>query len=106
MQESRAYHSAEDLTSLEKLIDEKTAAAFARECAYFRKHEEHMNYDRNQERGVPIGSGAMESQCSQNQNRFKRRGQFWSEDGFSAASKAYVRYTNDELKYCYRRKAA
>ena len=25
MQESRAYHSAEDLTSLEKLIDEKTA---------------------------------------------------------------------------------
>ena len=77
-----------------------------RECAYFRKHEEHMNYDRNQERGVPIGSGAMESQCSQNQNRFKRRGQFWSEDGFSAASKAYVRYTNDELKYCYRRKAA
>ena len=43
MQESRAYHSAEDLTSLEKLIDEKTAEAFARECAYFRKHEEHMN---------------------------------------------------------------
>lgn len=85
---------------------EEAAKAFARECAYFRKHEEHMNYDRNQERGVPIGSGAMESQCSQNQNRFKRRGQFWSEDGFSAASKAYVRYTNDELKYCYRRKAA
>lgn len=48
----------------------------------------------------------MESQSSQNQNRFKRRGQFWSEDGFSAASKAYVRYTNDELQYCYRRKAA
>ena len=85
---------------------EEAAKAFTMECAYFRKHEEHMNYDRNQERGVPIGSGAMESQCSQNQNRFKLRGQFWSEDGFSAASKAYVRYTNDELKYCYRRKAA
>ena len=60
-----------------------------------------MHYDRNAERGVPIGSGAMESQCSQNQNRFKRRGQFWSEDGFAAFIKVYVRYTNNELDYCY-----
>lgn len=77
-----------------------------REAAYFKAHEEHMHYERNAALGVPIGSGAMESQCSQNQNRFKRRGQFWSEDGFAQAIKVYVRYTNGELDCCFRRRAA
>ena len=48
----------------------------------------------------------MESQCSQNQNRFKRRGQFWSDGGFASFVKAYVRYVNGELGYSYSRKAA
>ena len=60
-----------------------------------------MHYEKNEKLGIPIGSGAMESQCSQNQNRFKRRGQFWSDEGFSLALKTYVRYTNNELDYCY-----
>ena len=49
-----------------------------------------------------LGRGAMESQCSQNQNRFKRRGQFWSKGGFASFLEAYVWYTNDEIKYLYR----
>ena len=67
-----------------------------------------MNFchPRNQRLGIPIGSGAMESQCSQNQNRFKRRGQFWSDGGFASFVKAYVRYANGELGYSYSRKAA
>ena len=77
-----------------------------REVAYFKGHEEHMHYEKNAARGVPIGSGAMESQCAQNQNRFKRRGQFWSQKGFELAIKAYVRYANNELRYCYARRAA
>jgi len=77
-----------------------------REIAYFNCHEEHMHYERNAAHGVPIGSGSMESQCSQNQNRFKRRGQFWSDKGFSAFIETYVRYTNDELEYCLGVKSA
>ena len=65
-----------------------------------------MDYDRNAALGVPIGSGAMESQCSQNQNRFKRRGQFWSDEGFAAFMETYVRYTNGELEYCFLKRAA
>ena len=84
-----------------KRLPDEDRRIVERECAYFTRHEDHMHYDRNAERGVPIGSGAMESQCSQNQNRFKRRGQFWSEDGFAAFIKVYVRYTNNELDYCY-----
>ena len=80
--------------------------AARREAAYFLSHSEHMDYDRNAALGVPIGSGAMESQCSQNQNRFKRRGQFWSDDGFAAFMETYARYTNGELEYCFSKRRA
>ena len=87
----------------EREIEDKTRAeAVRREASYFRDHEKHMDYRTAQKDGVPIGSGAMESQCSQNQNRFKRRGQFWSKGGFASFVAAYVWYVNDELKYLYR----
>lgn len=89
-----------------KIRKREAKKAVRREAAYFTGHEEHMHYERNAELGVPIGSGAMESQCSQNQNRFKRRGQFWSEDGFAQAIKVYVRYTNGELDRCFSKRAA
>ena len=91
---------------LEKTRGREAKKAVRRETAYFAKHEEHMDYPRNQRLGIPIGSGAMESQCSQNQNRFKRRGQLWSDGGFASFVKAYVRYANGELGYSYSRKAA
>jgi len=34
----------------------------------------------------------MESQCAQFQNRFKRRGQFWTKQGFAAFLELAVRY--------------
>ena len=87
----------------EREIEDKTRAeTVRREASYFRDHEKHMDYRTAQKDGVPIGSGAMESQCSQNQNRFKRRGQFWSKGGFASFVAAYVWYVNDELKYLYR----
>ncbi len=53
-----------DWKSIRKREAKKTAR---REAAYFQTHKEHMDYDRNAALGVPIGSGAMESRCSQNQ---------------------------------------
>ena len=91
---------------LKKVRGREAKKVVRRETAYFARHEEHMDYPRNQRLGIPIGSGAMESQCSQNQNRFKRRGQFWSDGGFASFVKAYVRYANGELGYSYSRKAA
>ncbi len=88
-----------------KIDDEARRETVRRESDYFKGHRKHMDYRTARSEGVPIGSGAMESQCSQNQNRFKRRGQFWSKDGFASFLEAYVWYTNDELKYLYRRTA-
>ena len=89
------------------LADSKTAqtAAILREIAYFRKHEGHMAYDKAAAEGVPIGSGAMESQCSQFQNRFKRRGQFWTGRGSGPFLEAYAWYANGELSFIHKRPA-
>ena len=48
---------------------------------YFAHQARRMNYDEIAKRGWPIGSGAVESACSGHQNRFKRRGQFWTHRG-------------------------
>jgi hypothetical protein len=40
-----------------------------------------MNYQEIARRGWPIGSRTVESACSGQQDRFKRRGQFWTQEG-------------------------
>ena len=85
-----------------KIADKERREAVRREASCFGDHEGHMNYRTARGEGVPMGSGAMESQCSQNQNRFKRRGQFWSKGGFASFLEAYVWYTNNEIKCLYR----
>ena len=49
-----------------------------REINYFQTHREHLHYQDNAAQGFPVGSGAVESGCSQFQDRFKRTGQFWN----------------------------
>jgi hypothetical protein len=65
--------------------------------AYFRSHVNHMNYATNAPQGVPIGSGSVESLCSQFQSRLKRTGQFWTKEGFAALLRVLVRHWNGEL---------
>lgn len=54
-----------------------------RERDYFVRHREHLHYQQMEKRGCPVGSGAVESLCSQLQGRFKRCGQFWTEPGLT-----------------------
>ena len=87
---SLKYSGGENLLSvLEELL--KTAKAeklspeqqqvLGREEAYFRNHASRLDYPRAKRDGIPLGSGSMESACSQIQGRFKRSGQFWSRSG-------------------------
>ena len=71
------------------------------QAEYFKKHKDHMEYRKARKEGVPIGSGSVESLCAQLQNRFKRRGQFWSHQGLKSFLTVYTRYMNNELEYCY-----
>lgn len=54
-----------------------------RSISYFLDHRDHIHYQEVAKRGGPVGSGTIESQCSQFQNRFKRTGQFWSRSGLA-----------------------
>ena len=54
------------------------------EIGYFEGHKDRMDYKNGKVLDQPIGSGAIESTCSQYQCRFKRTGQFWSLDGDEA----------------------
>lgn len=52
--------------------------------SYLSDHEQHLDYTRFKELGLPIGSGMVESACKWLiQQRFKCVGMRWSEDGFN-----------------------
>ena len=55
-----------------------------RELAYFENNRHRMDYKAGADLGQPLGSGAVESTCSQYQRRFKMTGQFWSLEGDEA----------------------
>ena len=77
-----------------------------KENAYFRNHVDHMDYAANAAQGIPIGSGSVESLCSQLQNRLKRTGQFWTKEGFAALLRVMVRHWNGELDSLWMASAA
>ena len=92
-------------TEKKNISDDEDRKTVEKEIAYIRKHQTHMDYRSARKNGIPCGSGAVESLCSQLQNRFKRRGQFWSKDGFGLFLRTYIWYTNGELDYVYSRAA-
>lgn len=51
---------------------------------YYTNNQARMKYVEGERRGEPIGSGAIESTCRQQQCRMKRCGQFWSTTGDEA----------------------
>lgn len=69
----------QELGALEPPAGE-AGAVVRREQNYFAHHAARMNYRELAQSG-PIGSGAVESACRQRQCRYKRAGQFWSEEG-------------------------
>jgi len=71
------------------------------EVGYFQRNRDKMNYKDLADREIPIGSGAMESACSQFQDRLKRRGQFWSRDGLANLLALDVTLKNKTLTFLW-----
>ncbi len=75
------------LEALQKNIKEfskKQRDAVGKEVDYFTTHKDRMDYKTGKALGQPVGSGAIESTCSQYQRRFKLTGQFWTLAGDEA----------------------
>lgn len=77
-------HSLEELTLNSEDFSKKQREVIAHELAYFTEHKARMDYKAGKAAGQPVGSGAIESTCSQYQRRFKLTGQFWSLAGDEA----------------------
>ena len=93
----RLFKTLDELLQEPPSADPAVLEVIREQNAYFRSHAGHMDYAQNAAQGVPIGSGSVESLCSQFQNRLKRTGQFWSKTGFAALLRITVRHWNREL---------
>lgn len=65
-------------------FSKKQRDALVKEMDYFKTHKDRMDYKTGKALGQPVGSGAIESTCSQYQRRFKLTGQFWTLAGDEA----------------------
>lgn len=77
-------NSLSQLRQTLKNITQNQRQAIDREINYFQEHKHRMDYKAGKALGQPVGSGAIESTCSQYQRRFKLTGQFWTLDGDEA----------------------
>lgn len=77
-------HGLEGLRTTMAQLSTPQRAALEREIGYFNQHQHRMDYKQGKRLGQPIGSGAIESTCSQYQRRLKLTGQFWSLAGDEA----------------------
>lgn len=88
VQQLKTQSAIKVVEQLEEILAELPAGAAAeavqKEVNYFQEHQGRMDYRAARRRGEPIGSGAIESTCRQTQCRFKRPGQFWSQQGDEA----------------------
>ncbi|MEK7217856.1 MAG: hypothetical protein AAB728_00145 [Patescibacteria group bacterium] len=103
---NRLFKTLDELLKEPPSGDPAVLEVIREQNAYFRSHAEHMDYAKNAAQGVPIGSGSVESLCSQFQNRLKRTGQFWTKTGFAALLRVTVRHWNRELDSLWQASAA
>ena len=73
--------SLEQIHNNKKGFTKRDREAIARELQYFTGHKDRMDYETAKAAGQPVGSGPIESPCSQYQRRFKLTGQFWTLEG-------------------------
>jgi hypothetical protein len=79
--QQRVLRRLENLLPVGEPLAEDAAGRVRTDIEYFQTHRERLDYQAVGAQGCPQGSGAMESTCSQFQDRFKRTGQFWSPPG-------------------------
>jgi hypothetical protein len=89
----RVIHTIEEL-----LAQNPDDPIINRQVNYFQNHRNHLNYADVAARNAPIGSGSMESACSQFQDRLKRRGQFWSPTGLAHILEIDIAIKNHTLE--------
>jgi hypothetical protein len=76
-QEEQVVKTLEGLPAEALKFDRLLSDLVQKEIQYFQTNRHRLHYQDNTAKGFPAGSGAVESLCSQFEDRFKRTGQFW-----------------------------
>jgi hypothetical protein len=95
-QEEQVVHTLAALLEKKSGVSRKTRAAIRTEVEYFQTHRNHIHYGKVARQGGPIGSGSVESLCSQLQDRFKRTGQFWDKGGLRHLLAVHALFSNHD----------
>lgn len=104
--EDGVIETLEELIDIIKDLDDESAKTVKNNIAYFKEHHKRLAYKEVAAQGCPIGSGAMESTCSQLQDRFKRTGQFWTQPGAAHLMTLEIIRRNDEWDDYWQEKVA
>jgi hypothetical protein len=102
----RLRHGMPDgvLADLADALDVEGLPAPARDTlrrvyGYLERHREHINYARDKELGLPLGSGMVERACTWLiHQRFKGVGMRWSEDGFNHLLHLRLAWVNERFE--------
>lgn len=80
-------------------LPETTRATLTTVRAYLERHREHSDSTKEKERGLPLGSGMVESACTWLiQQRFKGIVMRWREDGFNALLPLRLAWVNGRFE--------
>jgi len=90
-----------DMKLTHKNITAEQQDEIDRQIGYFEGHKHRMDYKTGKALGQPVGSGAIESTCSQYQRRFKLTGQFWSLEGDEAFLALSTLHRNERWKQLF-----
>ncbi len=102
-QEAKVLETLESLPETLRHVGGVLTELVQRAINYFQNHREHLHYQDNAAKGFPVGSGAVESGCSQFQDRFKRTGQFWNSVSMGRLQALKVtRHNGDWDELCHR----
>lgn len=72
-----------------------------REVNYFQTHRDHLHYQKMEDAGAPMGSGAVESLGKQLQGRLRGCGQFWGRSGFTNLLRLCVLTKNQDATHLW-----
>lgn len=99
--ETKVVGTLEALLEPRSGLRAETQADLRTPVEYFQTHRDHLHYQQVAKQGGPIGSGSVESLCSQFQDRFKRTGQFWSRPGFGHLISLDVLLRNQDYDFLW-----
>lgn len=99
--EARVVRRLEEMLERGNKPTGAAAAVIEREVRYLSGHRDHLHYATMEKVGAPMGSGAMESQNSQWQRRFKTCGQFWERRGMTPLLALSVLFQNHDESHLW-----